>query len=114
MATKKAAEAAFFVAQIRGQQLWRLGKSGLPGIARRLPTFLASPRKVGKRRRPRDAALRVSAASVTKAGNKRNSLRSDNFCFFSAFVFCQRQRLKRMKTESTTPPLCDFADCAIK
>ena len=58
----------------------------LPGVARRLLTFLASPRKVSKRRRPRSRwPFGLPSAAVPKMGSERNSLRSDNVHFFIHF-----------------------------
>ena len=47
------------------------GVQRLPGVARQQVTFLASPRKVTKRRRTANAALRVPAKADGKAGNER-------------------------------------------
>ena len=57
---------------------WR---SALPGVARRLLTFLASPRKVSKRRRPQESlpAARVPKSSDSQPASQTNSLRSDMF-----------------------------------
>src|SRR4051812_16342242 len=54
----------------------------LPGVARRLVTFLAPPRKVTQRRRTLQSALRVPEELTAQAGSERNSLRSDNVHFF--------------------------------
>ncbi len=56
-------------------------RSGLPGVARRLLTFFASPKKVSKERRPQDAALRVPDEGTDETGNEMNSLRSNIFRF---------------------------------
>jgi hypothetical protein len=58
-------------------------------VARRPPSFFASPKKEGKERRPRDPALRVPGYAEQKMGSGRNSLRSDNAHFFS--IFCTAQ-----------------------
>ena len=53
----------------------------LPGVARRLLTFLASPRKVSKRRRPQESspAARVPKSSDSQPASQTNSLRSNMF-----------------------------------
>jgi hypothetical protein len=53
----------------------------MPGVARRLVTFLAPPRKVTQRRRTLQSALRVPEELTVQAGSERNSLRSDNVHF---------------------------------
>lgn len=57
-------------------------RGGLPGVARRLLTFFAPPKKVSKERRPRNTALRVPVEAARQAGSETNSLRSDMFRFF--------------------------------
>ena len=53
----------------------------MPGVARRLLTFLASPRKVSKRRRPQESlpAARVPKSSDSQPASQTNSLRSNMF-----------------------------------
>ncbi|MFJ7565694.1 hypothetical protein ACIQW9_01885 [Herminiimonas sp. NPDC097707] len=61
----------------------------LPGVARRLLTFLASPRKVSKRRRPHSRC--PSGSRLCKAKNgKRTKLAfgSNNVHFFFHFLLC--------------------------
>jgi hypothetical protein len=45
----------------------------MPGVARQPLTFFASPKKVSKERRAREAALRVRIKIGVKAGNETNS-----------------------------------------
>src|SRR5450830_658494 len=53
---------------------------GLPGVARRLLTFFASPKKVSKERRPLGRSpFGVPDVSGRKSGRENNSLRSDIF-----------------------------------
>ena len=60
----------------------------LPGVARRLLTFFASPKKVSKERRPQGAALRVPVKAMEQAGSETNSLRSNMFRFFIRLPRC--------------------------
>ena len=60
----------------------------MPGVARRLLTFFASPKKVSKERRPQDAALRVPVKAMGQAGSETNSLRSNMFRFFIRLTHC--------------------------
>ena len=66
---------------------WR---SALPGVAGRLLTFFASPKKVSKERRPRRRCpFGVPVCAGQKMGSGRNSLRSDTPTSFS--IFCPAQ-----------------------
>src|SRR5450830_2055294 len=59
-------------------------ESALPGVARQLLTFLASPRKVSKRRRPqKPGPCGVPSDVQWKMGATHNSLRSDKRHSFS-------------------------------
>ena len=69
------------LAEVVGDWFCFFEEMGLPGVARRQPTFFASSKKVGKERRPRYTALPVPAAAAPQSGNERNSLRSDNVRF---------------------------------
>ena len=61
-----------------------------PGVARRLLTFFASPKKVSKERRPRRRCpFGVPVCARQKMGSGRNSLCSDTPTSFS--IFCPAQ-----------------------
>jgi len=85
---------------VREEQLWLLFfvrssvaesflspvNRGLPGAARQPLTFLASPRKVSKRRRPLGRSpFGVPGVGRYKSGRENNSLRSDIFPFLIRF-----------------------------
>jgi hypothetical protein len=57
-------------------------RGGLPGVARRLVTFLLRQKRVTQKRRPQAAALRVPTEAMPRSGSETNSLRSDMFRFF--------------------------------
>jgi len=58
-----------------------------PGAARQPLTFLASPRKVSKRRRPQvRSPFGVPGGVRRKSGGETNSLRSDKFPLFIRFA----------------------------
>ena len=62
-------------------------RSTKPGAARQPLTFLASPRKVSKRRRPLGRSpFGVPGAGRHKSGRENNSLRSDIFPFLIRFA----------------------------
>src|SRR5450830_1704318 len=62
-------------------------RTTLPGVARRLLTFLVSPRKVSKRSdRWVVAPSGVPGVGRYKSGRENNSLRSDIFPFFFRFI----------------------------
>src|SRR5450830_803407 len=77
-------------------------RTTLPGVARRLLTFLVSPRKVSKRSdRWVVAPSGVPGVGRYKSGRENNSLRSDIFPFFFRFIpaatgYSQAAKLPRL------------------
>jgi hypothetical protein len=72
-----------------------------PVVDRRLHTFLASPRKVCQRRRPRFAALRVPACASQKMGSVRNSP-SAQTADTSLSIFCLAQPAAQKRNSEST------------
>jgi hypothetical protein len=71
----------------------------MPGVARRLVTFFASPKKVTQKRRPQAAALRVPVCAKQKMGSERNSPAAQTaFTSLSIFCFAQTAASQRGKS----------------
>jgi hypothetical protein len=71
-----------------GLFLLRFGMT-MPGVARRLVTFFASPKKVTQKRRPRrHCPFGIPMKAARRSGSETNSLRSDMFRFFIRPTHC--------------------------